>query len=311
MPSHPHESFADLLGDAPEDLSDILRAAGQHDGPGFTKLVRVDRDLGQSLPIEYAADGVYRLSDGGDDTILAVILEVQRKPDPDKEWSWPVYLAVTRARERCETMVVVLATNEATANWARSGIALDRNHTWRPVVIGPSTLPEVATAEAARARPVLAIVWALTHAQKASDAPGVKAVLEGVAESGLARTLVTYYTDVILEAASDQVRRLVEALMLRVPENYQIKNPVLRRLVTDAKAEGREEALDAARDAALDRVRSVLYARATARSIVLSAEHRDLVSTCRDEATLTDWAIRLALGESPKDVFVAVDPPHH
>jgi hypothetical protein len=314
MPSHEHESIVDLLGDAPADLADILRAAGGVDVPLFVKMERVDPDLTQTLPVQYAADGVFRFFGHAERCVLVVILEVQRQPDPDKLWTWPMYLTVTRARERCETILAVLATNEATADWARRGISLDRNCLWRPLVIGPSTLPSVATIETAKARPVLAIVWALTHAQQASDAPSVKAVLEGVALSGLEKTLVTYYSDVILEAASEQVRRLVEALM-RVPENYEIKNPFLRSITTEAKMAGRSEGLNEGRTEGraevLESIRSVLYACVLEHGLVLSAAERAIVDECQEAATLARWTARIALAKTSSDIFSGTDQSSH
>jgi len=96
--------------------------------------------------------------------------------------------------------------------------------------------------------------------------------------------------------------------MLRVPENYEIRNPVLRRVVNEAKEEGRAEA----RDASLTQIRSVLYARANARGLVLSTSHRAVIADCRDEATLADWVARVAAGENPSEIFrVMAEPSHH
>ncbi|HZF51660.1 MAG TPA: hypothetical protein VE093_23560 [Polyangiaceae bacterium] len=51
--------------------------------------------------------------------VLAIVLEVQRDKDPDKEYSWLVYVTVVRAKKRCPTVVLVVAPDADVATWAR------------------------------------------------------------------------------------------------------------------------------------------------------------------------------------------------
>ena len=73
-----------------------------------------------------------------------LVLEVQRDKDPDKEYSWPVYVTVVRAKKRCPTVVLVVAPDAEVATWAAQPIDLGLGFgTLRPVVLGPASVPEV------------------------------------------------------------------------------------------------------------------------------------------------------------------------
>jgi hypothetical protein len=49
---------------------------------------------------------VLELRDANGGLVLAIVLEVQRDKDLDKEYSWPVYVTVVRAKKRCPTVVL-------------------------------------------------------------------------------------------------------------------------------------------------------------------------------------------------------------
>ena len=55
---------------------------------------------------------------------LAIVVEVQLRADESKHRSWPVYLAAVRARYRCDACVLVIASTESVARWARRAVAL-------------------------------------------------------------------------------------------------------------------------------------------------------------------------------------------
>ena len=82
------------------------------------------------------------------------VLEVQRDDDPDKKFSWPVYVTVVRARKRCATIVLVVAPNAAVATWAASSIDLGLGlGNLKPLVLGPLVVPEVTDQARATRRP--------------------------------------------------------------------------------------------------------------------------------------------------------------
>jgi hypothetical protein len=74
---------------------------------------------GDTTPIEHRCDTAVELRNG-DRPVLAIVVEVQLTPDPDKGYSWPVYLIVVRARLRCPTALLVVAPTAGTARWTKS-----------------------------------------------------------------------------------------------------------------------------------------------------------------------------------------------
>jgi hypothetical protein len=80
------------------------------------------------VPTEYRADLVLVL-EGADGTPkappkIALVLEAQLKPDPDKPRSWPAYLARLRGRLRCDVLLIVVTDDAATSRWASKPIAM-------------------------------------------------------------------------------------------------------------------------------------------------------------------------------------------
>jgi hypothetical protein len=109
--------------------------------PPHAYAVVVESSLDQLIPVEFRADLVLELRDANNELVLAIVLEVQRDKDPDKKYSWPVYVAVVRARKRCDTAVLVVATDAALAAWAaedidRAGLGTSRSCSalWSPEI---------------------------------------------------------------------------------------------------------------------------------------------------------------------------------
>jgi hypothetical protein len=73
-----------------------------------------------------------------------IVLEVQREKDPDKKYSWLVYVAAVRARKRCPTIVLVVAPDAEVAAWAVAPIDVGLGRgSLSPLVLGPAIVPEV------------------------------------------------------------------------------------------------------------------------------------------------------------------------
>jgi hypothetical protein len=106
--------------------------------------------------VELRADLVSELRDAAGALVLVIVLEVQRDEDPDKKYSWPVYVTVVRAKRRCPTVVLVVAPDAGVATSAAQpidlGLGLGRT---QPVVLGPASGAEVTdTASAPSAQRV-------------------------------------------------------------------------------------------------------------------------------------------------------------
>jgi hypothetical protein len=165
-----HEVFVQLLHRRPSLAAELL-----HDSFGieldFDLAVEGESILAEVASAQYRADQVVLLERGGK-IASAIIVEVQLRPDRDKVWTWPAYVALLRARLRCPVHLLVVAPRRSTATWAAKPIALGpRGFVLRPWVVGPAVLPHVTDPGEAMRRPELSILSAITHARAAMLCP--------------------------------------------------------------------------------------------------------------------------------------------
>jgi hypothetical protein len=84
---------------------------------------------------------------GGEQHALAVVVEVQLRPDRRKHLSWPAYLATARARLNCPVMLLVICPESRAAAWARRPISLGHpGLVLTPLVLGPDEVPVLTVA---------------------------------------------------------------------------------------------------------------------------------------------------------------------
>ena len=233
MPSSLHECLIELFR-ADLHLIETLAAPALGIPPGgLGALHAIDATLTDPRPVERRAD-LAILSEHGP----AFILEVQLAVDPDKRWTWPSYAALTRDRLRRDVVLVVLTLQPAVAAWARTPIRLDpMGSALRPLVIGPQEIPLITDPAQACAHPEQLVLAAIAHGQGP----------QGVAIAGVAATAIRQldddrartYTDLILNALGTAARAALEAALF---ENYEYQSELFRKLVSQGRQEGRQEA---------------------------------------------------------------------
>jgi Uma2 family endonuclease len=69
-----------------------------------------------------------------------VVVEVQRKRDPNKRLSWPAYVALLRVRFRSQVHLLVVAPDHAVARWCRQPIALGNGAIFTPTVLSSAEI---------------------------------------------------------------------------------------------------------------------------------------------------------------------------
>jgi hypothetical protein len=136
MPSLSHEALLLLFRYRPELAAELLRDALHVTLPAYSEVRLESADLTDVSPAEYRADTVILLVDGK--PVLGIVLEVQLASDPDKRFTWPVYVAGLRARLKCPACVLVVTPSEAVAEWCRKPIELGPGSALSPLVIGPA-----------------------------------------------------------------------------------------------------------------------------------------------------------------------------
>ncbi|MDQ3033213.1 MAG: DUF4351 domain-containing protein [Myxococcota bacterium] len=171
---------------------------------------------------------------GSSDPPLSVVVENQRRIDRDKPFAWMRYLAVVHARRRCPTFLVVFTTDPDVAAWAASPITtFQPGSRVAPIVLGPGSVPRVASAEEARRSPELALLSVMAHGRSDVGETIARAALVGAA--ALDDEKYRLYTDRILAALAPIVSSKLEDEMKAGAIEYE------SRLFRDLIAKGREE----------------------------------------------------------------------
>ena len=137
--------------------------ATESGGPRMRSSPSREASLGQLVPTEFRADLVVVLRDRAGVPVLAIVIEVQRKRDPAKRLSWPVYLAAARAKFGCPACVVVIAPRASVARWSAKPIDMGLGRAVvRPVVLGPNVVPRLDRSTASR-HLELAVLSVIVH----------------------------------------------------------------------------------------------------------------------------------------------------
>jgi hypothetical protein len=249
MPSPTHQILVELFRRRPALLVDLLAAtpgAGPPSSlPPGARIVPTTATFTDLMHAEYRADlAMHVLPPGSDRPLRTFIIEAQLRPDPDKRYTWPLYSAGLRARDRCPVTSIVLALDAGTARWAGRLVVLDPlgTHVFRPVVIGPGDIPLITDLDQARARPELTLLSALMHCRTPGGERAVYVAL-AAACAALDREFRVLYASAIRALMSDEVRRPLEVLMHF--EGNQLDVEMFRYYYAQGEKAGRHETLRA------------------------------------------------------------------
>jgi len=281
MPSLEHDAPLLLFQDEPRLAATLVQDAFGLRLPEYTSVVLGSAEVTSVVPTEFRADAVTVLRDGDVD-MLAIIVEVQRRPDPVKRRSWPVYLATLHARLRCPVVLLVYCADTSTARWCGEPIDLGHGRfTLRPLVAGPASVPAITDPDEAAADPALAILSALTHPAK----PVVEAMAHGL--NKIEPEKAAEYTHAILGLLPAAARAHLETIM-RNRLNFTYSSPFTDEL----RAEG----------AAQEGSRAVLVVLAK-RGVAVTDEVTQRVRACTDLDLLHAWLERALEVGTAEELF--------
>jgi hypothetical protein len=237
MPSRLHEDLLRLFQNRPALAAELASRALRAELPEYTE-VRVDSaNLSDLRPAEYRADLVILLMQSA--PVHGIIVEVQLARNEDKEYAWPAYVCNLRSRVRCPVCLLVVTLNEGVARWASRTIELGGENRFRPWVLGPSGVPEIADAEKAKEDPELAVLSAVAHGEDRDISKAVQIALAAeVALLGLDEERSTLYSDMLFDALSEAARRALRDMNL---PKYEYKTEFARRYFGQGEAKGRAE----------------------------------------------------------------------
>lgn len=299
MPSFKHQGLIELFRHRPELAAELLRDVLGVDLPAYAEARVESADLTDMKPAERQADLVVLLASSK--PVLGIVVEVQLKPDPDKRRRWAAYVVGLRDRLDCPACVLAVTPNEATARWCREAIELGPGNVFRPLVIGPASIPIVDdVAEAAR-DPELAVLSVMAHGAEAfAEAIGRTALM---AIRQLPPDQQVLYCDLILAAVSDAARKTLEKLM--ITGDYEFQSAYFKRRIAEegarvaaeegarVRAEGREEGC------IVGEARTLLLIL-EARGLLIHDKARARILACSDTAQLDAW-VRKAISVAAVD----------
>ena len=286
------EQFRSRPALAAEMLRDVLGVAL----PAYEGVRIEEASLNKLQPVEYDADLVLLLEHG--EPVFGIVLEVQLQPDADKPFSWLSYLAVLRARFRCPTLVLVVATDEATARWASQAVAIGPpGMSYAPVVLGPGLIPWVRDPAQAAAKPEVAVLSALARGNEAGGVDVVWVALQAVHRRWPEQA--DFYYDLFCSRLADAARRALEAIMLST-KDYEFKSPLLKENFAKGKAEGKVEGKAEGR---VEGKAEALFDILDARGLALTDAQRERITTCNDLPTLNAWIKRAITVAITDEVF--------
>lgn len=288
MPTLEHNGLVEMFRENPSLAPHLLETLFHVKLPPYASVAVVESSLDQMIPVEFRADLVLELRDEQGALVLEIVLEVQRDKEPRKKYSWPVYVAVVRAKNECDTVVVVVATDADVAAWAAENIDLGLGlGNIRPLVLGPAIVPEVTDPAEAEREKELAILSAVAHGNGPN---GLAVVLAALGALGrLDQEHAAVYFQIVYNALREPMQRAVEALIVeRKNEAYATFPPFALKLIELGKIEGPREVL------------LRLLARA---GIPITDEDRSRVEACADVATLDRWVENVLGAKSASDVL--------
>lgn len=309
MPTLEHNGIVEMFRENPELAPHYMATLFHVAVPPHSSVAVVESSLDQLVPVEFRADLVLELRDADGAFVLAIVLEVQRDEDPEKKYSWPVYVAVVRARKRCATAVLVVATDMAVAAWAAEDIdlGLGLGHV-KPLVLGPKVVPEITDPTTAEREVELAVLAAVAHGNGPNGMAVVQAAVHALGRLDLDHAAV--YFQIIYDALREPMRRALEALVMeRQSQGKATFPPFAQKIFERGISEGfRDGELKGFHDGELKGElkgkRELLLRLLERAGIALSNDQRDRILACEDSATLDRWAENVLRAKTAADVLV-------
>ncbi|AUX45060.1 hypothetical protein SOCE26_065410 [Sorangium cellulosum] len=290
MPTLEHNAFVEMFRQTPELAPHFLVTLFHVDVPRHASVAVVESSLDQLIPVEFRADLVLELRDANGTLVLAIIVEVQREEDPDKKFSWPVYVTVVRARKRCGTVVLVVAPGADVAAWAAENIDVGLGFgNLKPLVLGPAVVPEITDPAEAVQETELAVLSAVAHGNGPNGLAVVQAVL--VALGRLDQEHAAVYFQIIWNGLREPMRRALEALVMeRQIEGEATLPSFVQKLIDRGKLEGmREGKIEGMREGKIEGKRETLLRLLARAGIALTDHESARIQACSDIATLDRW----------------------
>jgi hypothetical protein len=291
VPSFDHEILIELFRGDGRLAAELLRTcAGYRVDHARVDLGSVD--LSQVASTEYRADAVAILRDHENRPVTGVIVEVQRRIDRDKLWTWPVYVATLRAKLCCPAVLLVVAPTPEVAAWARRAIDLGHpRFQLVPIVVDFHDIPRVCDRDAASYLPELAVLSALAHPELEIAEIAIEAIQQFPEERS------RLYWDVIMKGLPTNLRQNLEARMLHYEYQTDFARKYYGQGLEEGRLKGQQEGRQEGREQGQgDGLRTAVIALARAKLRTVAPDDLARIAAITDLCLLTELVT--ALGQA-------------
>jgi len=284
MPSIPHETPMELIGQHPSLALDLVRAVTGLELSIGASAELTSADASETAPAQHLADGVVLAKDEHGKKVLAVIIEAQGRNAFTKKYSWPAYLCSIRSRHKCDALLLVICWNPGEVAGCKRTIRTGHpGFDLSPVVVHAGNALDGNDAEPG---PYLVLFAGYIGAIDLDTDGGQRMVLEAARQvpDTDRKTCIT----LMLAVASEAARHAMEAKMA----TPAYRNDFIESFEAKGRAEGRAETLGAAIMKAL-----------AARGIRVDKMRAEQVQSCADLNQLNEWFDKALTAETADDVF--------
>jgi len=285
MTSAEHEAPVALVKNDPALVAWLLANVFGVALPAFDRASARPGDLQVLSPRTYHADATV-LFTSADEPVYAVIVEVQRARDPDKQYRWKQYLAEVGATVRVPTSLVVHCADPDVARYYRRQVADDTGSLrLRPLIVAPDDLPLIVDTELAGRHPSLAVLSMLMHAHR----PDVEQSFAGLAEAlrAVRPSEAVFYNDIVLAGLPPDSRARWRAFMTTASGSRYFSEE-FQQAEAKGLAKGQAKA-----------VLTLLEGR----NVEVPDSVRDRILSCTDQDQLRIWLLRASAATTIDDVL--------
>ncbi|WP_017537475.1 hypothetical protein [Nocardiopsis halophila] len=298
MPVSPeHRTRVQLFIDCPDFAPQLLTECLGVQLPEYDQAVLHSADLGEAVAVERRADSVVALLNNvmitelehHGRTEMVIVVEVQNEFVKGKFRRWAEYAAVAGDRSDCDAAVLAVCPEQRVADQYGKRFRVGPEHWFKPLVIGPSTLPMITDPARVARSPEMAVLAAACH----SSAPGVlKALLEGF--EGIDPEVAAEYTEYTLTLLDEEARNEVEEIMSTSTLRYH--SAYTDRFVRQGLEQGLEQGIAKGKAESLLRVLAAL-------GLAVSEAERERISACTDPDQLDSWLDRAVTATSVAELL--------
>ncbi|MFI0368529.1 hypothetical protein ACH35V_11645 [Actinomadura sp. 1N219] len=285
MPSQEHDVPAELFRWSPMLAAELLTEMGIR-----LPEIRRARDVSESFTDfstkEYTADAAIVLETVHGRT--GVVVEVQRKKADDKRWTWPLYLATLRNRQRCPTVLLVIAPDPKVAEWCATEIDTGHpGHTLTPLVLSRDHVPLLKDAEEIAADPAMGVLSALFHGDGEHQNDVVQAGFDT--------------TNLMADRGDERFKRYYNHLIAVLPE--AARKALDMKMNTESLYSYSEFLSEAAAKGKAEGVAGAVLRVLKKRGVAVTDEQRERIVGCTDVEQLDAWLDRAITAHKAADVL--------